>query len=147
MITNTVKQKMITKTVKQKMIANTVNQKMITNTVKQKMITNTVNQKMIANTVNQKMITNTVNQKMITNTVNQKNKMETQSVVYKVKCLGSNSICIGETGGKLIARPDEHKQDANKDHKGNIFRLQSHIKNTGQAIDWENTEIMYREQN
>lgn len=31
-------------------------------------------------------------QKMITNTMNQRNKIEIQDVVYKVKCLDSNSI-------------------------------------------------------
>ena len=31
--------------------------------------------------------------------------------------------------------------------KAKIFGLLSHIKNTGHAIDWKNTVIMYKEQN
>lgn len=55
--------------------------------------------------------------------MNQKNKMEIQGVVYKVKFVDCNSIYIGETGWKLIARLDKHKQDGNTNDGSNVFEL------------------------
>lgn len=60
---------------------------------------------------------------MITGTMNQKNKMEIQGVVYQVKFVDCNSIYIGETGWKLIARLEKHKQDGNTNDGSNIFEL------------------------
>ena len=73
-------------------------------------------------------------------------KMETQGVVYKIKCTTCEKSYIGETGRKLKIRVNEHKNDV-RNNNNNISGLSQHAKETGHEIDWEGVEIIYKENN
>ena len=71
---------------------------------------------------------------------------EIQGAVYKVSCKDCDKFYIGETGRKLHVRINEHKRDA-RNKTGNMSGLSQHIVQYNHTVDWDNVEILYRENN
>ena len=74
--------------------------------------------------------------------------METSAVVCKVDCNNCLKKYTGETGRKLKERMKEHKDDGEKSRKDKkITALSQHMKTTSHSPAWDDTIIIYRENN
>ena len=71
---------------------------------------------------------------------------EILGAVYMVSCKDCDKFFIGETGRKLHVHINEHKRDA-RNKTGNMSGLSQHIVQYNHTVDWDNVEILYRENN
>ena len=74
--------------------------------------------------------------------------METSAVVCKVDCNKCLKRYTGETGRKLKERMKEHKDDGEKSREDKkITALSQHMKTTSHSPAWDDTRIIFRENN
>ena len=70
---------------------------------------------------------------------------EQTNVVYKLKCKNCDATYVGETKRKMSVRIKEHEKNIQKDDQ--LFVINEHVKNLGHQIDFENPQILDREDN
>ena len=75
------------------------------------------------------------------------NILDTDGVIYRVPCSECDKVYIGETGRQLKIRLKEHKANAKSNNIKNMSGLSQHIKNEKHEINWDDAEILDRDNN